>query len=418
MLRRLKSAYTLLEMMISLGIVFCAAAFLFSLYAFGARSRLSTDNYTTAVFLAQAKMDELHNIGVDKLAAVQQGQFAKPHDNFTWQAELTSFNRDFCLITLRVWCKQYPHCTLRRLGSQSNSASVAAHCYDSEVTTNGAASSACFSLRSYWNNALLGQSVGKLGKNWRTSIHWGYPGSGLVWLVDNSAHQIARLTFNRGGQNLTADKFAFPMPQQGYTPHLTGLAGDCMGSFVFCADSANRALWVLDDSQQSGHPVWQKDCFVSKKTPLSAITGITCTQYGDQVWLCEGSRRSLRQFFWGHKPAAAKEAAGSCGYWGDRIDIPYAGAGQLHDVAVNAWGSVLYTVDNQFVYVLIYDNGSGAGRWQKIELPLVLRQAGPKALWVDPGNSRLYVNTEKGKLWAACPKLDGTLTQNSFAQLR
>lgn len=49
-------AYTLLELMMGIFLVFCAAGYLLGTYAFGARASLSTDRFTAAVNLGQAKM--------------------------------------------------------------------------------------------------------------------------------------------------------------------------------------------------------------------------------------------------------------------------------------------------------------------------------------------------------------------------
>ena len=46
-----------------------------------------------------------------------------------------------------------------------------------------------------------------------------------------------------------------------------------------------------------------------------------------------------------------------------------------------------------------------------------LRKAQPRALWIDPGNSRLYINTLAGGQWAAAPSIDGTLKSSSFSRI-
>lgn len=417
MRRKVLFAYTLLELMMGIFLVFCAAGYLLGTYAFGSKASLSTDRFTTAINLGQAKMEELQSRPPSSLLSLQKGTFPIPHQDYYWTAQTSNFSDDFILLTVRTGQKNAPLCTLRRLLNNGEQASIDAHLYDSEVVFTDNNLKSPFSMASFWQPAGAAQKISGLPSDWHTGAICGHPGQGLVWLSHNRRPQLAQLTFNDKSKNDACKIINIPKPSRGYEVNIVDIATDKMGNFLFCADSANRALWVLDDSNGKGTYSWKNgQCLISQKKPINDLCGVDCEQYGSSVWLCEGRPRRLRQFFWGNLPQAAKEKLHSYAAWGDTFEVPFSGIGNLHSVAVNSWGSVIYTMDNCFIYTLIFQENDGKGRWLKTAMPERLRQERPRALWIDPGNSRLYINTLAGKKWVAIPSIDGILKAGCFSQ--
>ena len=413
-------AYTLLELMMGIFLVFCAAGYLLGTYAFGARASLSTDRFTAAVNLGQAKMEELQNCPSAHLLTEQKGKFPYPHQDYYWHIKVSAFSKDFSLLTVRTGQNGAPLCTLRRLINTASYTSIDAHIYDSETIFTDNSSKLPFAKVSFWEPfATTPKTVGA-AVNWPTGAICGHPGLGIVWASHSQQPKIMQMLFNAEGKNIACKTIEVPANNQGYRAHIIDLAADKMGNFLFCADSANRALWVLDDSGSSGGDYSWKDglCLVSKQKPIQDLRGIACDQYGSTIWLCEGAPRRLRQFYWGKMPKeGVQEKINSFSGWGEIVDVPFSGAGRLQSVAVNSWGSAVYTIDNSFVYTLIFQENGDCGIWQQIPMSEALRKAQPRALWIDPGNSRLYINTLAGGQWAAAPSIDGTLKSSSFSRI-
>ena len=399
-------------------LVFCAAGYLLGTYAFGAKASLNTDRFTVAVNLGQAKMEELQKCSPASLPTEQKGKFARPYQDYYWYAQISPFSQDFSLLTVRTGQNGAPLCTLRRLINTDTLASIDAHTYDSETVFTDKALKLPFAKVSFWEPLATAPKTTGAAVNWSTGAICGHPGQGIVWASHAREPKILQMLFNAEGKNIACNTIEVPTNSQGYKAHIIDVAADKMGNFLFCADSANRALWVLDDSNNSGAYSWKNgQCLISKQKPIQDLRGIACDQYGSTVWLCEVTPRRLRQFYWGTLPKGVQEKINSFSGWGESVVVPFSGAGRLHSVAANIWGSAIYTIDNSFVYTLIFQENSGCGTWQQIPLPESLRKAKPRALWVDPGNSWLYINTLTGGQWAAAPSIDGTLKSSSFSQI-
>lgn len=418
MIKKGLRAYTLLELMMGIFLVFCVAGYLLGTYAFGAKASLSTDRFTTAVNLGQAKMEELQNSPLALLPIEQKGMFSTPYRDYYWTAQISAFSDDFSLLTVRTGQRNAPLCTLRRLINTAASTSIDAHIYDSEAVFTDGCFKSPFAKVSFWDPLAVAQKTFGAASNWSTGAVCGYPGQGIVWLSHSRQSKLLRLTFNAEGKNTACQTIEIPQISQGYRAHIIDIASDKMGCFLFCADSANRALWVLDDSSIDGTYSWKNGlCLTSKQKPIKDVRGIACDQYGSTVWLCEGAPRRLRQFYWGSLPKAVQEKINTLSGWGETLEIPFSGAGALHSVAVNSWGSVIYTMDNSFIYTLLFQENGSKGYWQQITMPEQLCKARPRALWIDPGNSRLYINTLTGGQWVAAPSADGTLKSGCFSQM-
>ncbi len=418
MIRKTLRAYTLLELMMGIFLVFCAAGYLLGTYAFGTKANLSTDRFTAAVNLGQAKMEELQNRPPSSLPAEQKGTFPAPHQEYYWKAQISAFSNDFSLLTVYTGHNKAPLCTLRRLINTEVPISLDAHIYDSEAVFTDSRFKKPFAKVSFWETLATTQPASGVASSWPTGAISGHPGQGIVWLAHQREPQVLQMVFDASGKNIACQAIELPPNQQGYRAHIVDLAADKMGSFLFCADSANRALWVLDDSDASGVYSWKNGlCLTSKQKPIKDLRAVACDQYGSSVWLCEGFSRRLRQFYWGNLPQAVSEKINSFSGWGEIVEVPFSGAGPLHSVAVNSWGSAIYTMDNSFVYALIFQENGSKGTWQQISMPEPLCQAQPRALWIDPGNSRLYINTLLGGQWAATPSPEGLLSSASFSKM-
>ncbi|MGM9992235.1 MAG: hypothetical protein ACI376_05225 [Candidatus Bruticola sp.] len=418
MKRQRQFAYTLIELLMGLFLIFAAASCLFSTYAFGSRANLGTDRFTTAINLGQAKMEELQNRPWASLSARMQGKFSAPYQDYSWSVEVSEFSQDFALLTLYTGHKGAPLCTLRRLLGKDRLASISAHTYASEVAFTDRNFSTPFGKYNLWLPSSCEQELfGNLPKDDIGAV-CGYPAQGIVWLAYLRLPKLCRLIFDSEGKHIGTKNIAIPKLTYEYEANIVDIASDQMGCFVFCADRANQSIWVLDDSQNQAQSSWNNGmCLTSRSNPIQDLRSITCDQYGTSVWICEGSLRRLRQFYWGSLPQKIEEKINNYAAWGSCFKVPFSGAGRLHSVAVNSWGSAVYTIDNKFMYGLIFQECSGAGQWIKAAMPEELCRSGPRALWVDPGSSIIYINTLYGGQWLARPSADGSISPSCFSKI-
>ncbi|MGM9998408.1 MAG: hypothetical protein ACI38Q_03280 [Candidatus Bruticola sp.] len=418
MKRQGQFAYTLIELMVGLFLIFSAASCLFSTYAFGTKANLGTDRFTTAINLGQAKMEELQSRPYTSLPDRQQGKFAQPYQNYSWSADLSDFSEDFALLTLYTGYNGAPLCTLRRLLAKDCPSSISAHIYDSEASFTDRTFSSPFGKYNFWLTRSVEQKlVGSFPKG-EMGAMCGYPAQGIVWLAYLRQPKLCRLIFDGDGNHIGTKLVNVPKLTYGYEADIVDMAADQMGCFVFCADRANQSVWVLDDSQNQGQVSWSNGrCLTSRLNPLKDLRSIACDQYGTSAWICEGQPRRLRQFYWGSLPKSFEEKINNYAAWGSCFEVPFSGSGRLHSVAVNSWGSAVYTIDNNFLYGLLFQECSGLGQWSKTPMPSELCRSAPRALWVDPGSSIIYINTLYGGQWAAKPLTDGSLSPSCFSKL-
>lgn len=404
-------AYSLLELLIALFLVFGASLYLFSLYAFGAQATSDTQALTIATFLAQAKMEEIQDQPWSPNSRDREGNFEAPYALYRWQLEVEDFNGHLQLLKLRVWLQgSFINCRLWRLGGAHTGLDVEAQEYDSQQVWTLASGDDPFWQRNSWLEALL-RPRPHLPATWRSGQAAGHPGQGLLGLSHAWEPKVAKLTFDGEGEPLGARVWELPAPQPGYPPYWRGLASDKMGYRVWGADGANRALWSWGASQpMPTSPQVGRDLFISQRLPLGDLRGIASDQFGSTLWLCEGRERRLRPFYWGAPLRGVEdlEEAGAGAYWGEPLRPPFAGVGVLQGVACNSWGSVLYTLDNAYLYLYLFSD-SAAGSWQRVKLPPALQRERPRALWTDPGHSRLYLYTLAGGLWQWTPDNRGRL---------
>ncbi|MBQ7528820.1 hypothetical protein IJT10_02810 [bacterium] len=396
MLKR-KYGYSLLELLIAVTVLFIASFYLFSLYAYGCKAAKNTRTANTSVFLAQEKLEEIRPFANDLYTKSVSGEFAEPYEGYKWKAEIKPFLDTFGLLQVSVWKKNSPPCRLRVLCANPSCGSVSSHVYDSEVVYTVPQDKIAFKCNSYWENSNQTFNNPKSLGAWKTTSLVGHPGRGLVWLADGEQAKVARCVYV-DNKLTNCDVFVAPNTTGGQKPYFIDIAGDIMGNYLFVADSANQGIWILDDSQAKTQWVGNKylPCY---EDPLDGISGLACDQYGENVWVCEGAKRSLRLF--------------SGGRWLTKLEVPYSGNSLLKGIAVNPWGSAIYTFDSSCLYILIY---SDLPRWQKVSLPLELIEQDPQGICCDPYNSRLYMNTAKGKPWLIVPQSDGRVFKEYFKQ--
>lgn len=394
-----KHGYSLLELLIAISLLFIASFYLFSLYAYGCKAAKNSRTANTSVFLAQEKLEEIRPFANDLYSQSANGEFAKPYEGYKWKAEIKPFLDTLGLLQVSVWNKNSPPCHLRVLCAKPGYGSISSDLHDNEVIYTVPKNKMCFNRYSYWKEA--SQQFPSLTKldNWKTSSIAGHPERGLVWMADGEQAKIARCVYV-DSELRKYDIFEPPHKADEQKPYFVDIAGDIMGNFLFVADSANRVLWILDDSDPKDTKAqWLGGkCWPCYEDPLGDISGVACDQYGESVWVCEGAKRSLRLFCGGK--------------WITKMVVPYSGSSPLKGIAVNPWGSAIYTYDSSYLYTLIY---SDAPYWRKVELPYELMARDPQGICCDPYNSRLYMNTSEGHPWLITPQNDGSIFKENFS---
>lgn len=418
-------AYTILELLVSMTIIFGTCGCLFGMIAMGTSAVRGTKNTSVSSALAQSKMEELQVMPLASISAQKNGRFPAPHSAFLWDSDISEFSIDFKLLTVRAWTPGSPYAVINRLLPSPPLSSIDSHIYDGEAAAGASDSKFSFTrfsgdpriIRNYAVRGLNGDS------EWKTGALCGFPGQGLVWTAHAALPRIGRCIFDESGECVQTDIFEVPVPSKGYPPLIKALASDRMGNFVFCADAANRALWVLNDTAAGGRPSWNDGyCLVCDSNPLGDLAGAACDKYGCIVWLCEGSQRRLRNFYWGSSPYSGAEAAGTYGYWGDVYNVPFKDGSDLRGVAVSGAGTAVYTMDASSLYGLLYIENSVRGLiltdWFRTTLPEELKDARPADLWVDENGSRLNFIAASSELWSASIDKDGRVSASSFSRMR
>ena len=404
--RRGMSAHTLLELLISMLILYLACAYLMSLFSSGWRFGLRSREYSATTFLARNKMEYLSCQSADMLENGGSGRFTGAYSGYSWNASVSDYNGDLKLLTLEVVSPLRTKTTLYRLLRERAFLGVACDEFSDQVIWSTPDNSRVSFSQSSAVSSPQSLSLTLPGIDpCHIGALSGVPGRGIVWSACANRPVIGYFVFNAANKLKTRRLLRAQPPAGLSSPHFTGIAGDRWGNALFCADAANGAVWIAQDSAAGDSLQWSSDSPLRPaKLPLQKPMGVALDENASILWIAESTVRAVRPLYLSPKAkpgGSGAEAVPGRGGWGPRF-APPQGHETFRGLAVNAWGSVLFAVDDQHLNVLTYKtdaDGSLSGEWKTYSLPVALRTAMPSGAACDPYKNVVYINTCRGELW-------------------
>lgn len=409
---RCKCGFTLLEILVSIGILYAICAYLLSLFASGWRFSERNREHTVAVYLARNKMENLSCAPVELLGKSSGGYCPEPYGDYAWKASVSDFKGELRLLTLEIISPCRARAVLKRLLRGRSFLGVSCDSYSDQLLWAGPESSAVTVNQSLGNtkrkiNLASNGITGYIG-----SI-CGVPGRGVVWSCYIDKPVISYHSFDDNGA-LSGSRILKASESKGLSPPLfTGIAGDCWGNLLYCADVVNGGIWIAEDGLSDKKLRWKSSPLFPSKLPLEEPMGLALDEQSSILWIAEGKCSAVRPL--SLRPSVrlsgeyAEQLPDGC-WWGTRYKVPN-GTGTLNGIAVNAWSSIVYTVDSSYLHLMAYSQSSAgtiSSSWQKYPLPARLCELSPSGLACDPYRNVVYINTRKGQLWQC--SLSGTVT--------
>lgn len=406
--RRRIVAYTLLELLVSMLILYMACSYLMSLFSSGRRFGLRNREYSTTVFLARNKMEYLCCMPADKLENISSGHFTGDYSGYSWRVSLSGFSGNLKLLTLEVESPLRTKTTLRRLVRGRAFMGVACDSFSDQVIWSVPKSASVNFMQSSGSASLQSLSLVLPGISpCYTGALSGIPGRGAVWAACANRPAIGYYTFSSANKLKARYVLKAPAAGERSAPVFAGIAGDSWGNRLYCADVNNGAIWIAQDGLTKNALQWSAESPLRpKKVPLEKPMGLALDEHASILWIAESAARAIRPLYLnsGIKPSGSgTEAAAGVGWWGNRLALPQ-GTEALQGLAVNSWGSSLFAVDDHHLLILTYKMnaaGSLTSAWSVYSLPSALRSAMPSGLACDPFKNVLYINTSRGELWMA-----------------
>lgn len=399
-----RRGFSLLEVLVAMGVMYIVCAYLLGLFASGYRCQAGNREYTATLFLARSKMERLCCMPVECLASVKSGYCEAPYGKYSWKATVSKFDECLNLLTVEVKSPRGSRSTLQCL--RRNHAFQGVDCDEfSDQVAWSAPNSKALSLwqssaaPTRWQVA-LNTSVAKLATLGGIS---GVPGLGVVWATATDKGQIGYYVFDSRNRLSKSRSLTATAPTNGNTPIFTGISADCWANNLYCADIANAAIWIAQDS--NGKLRWSANSPLRpQKMPLSDPMGLALDESASVLWIAEAGAHALRPLFLSTAvtpTGTGVEKISGLGWWGARLS-PSSGSGEMNGVAVNPWSSAVYAVDSSHLHRLIY-SCSAAGKltaqWYSCALPEELQQQFPSGMCCDAYNDVLFINTKRGQLW-------------------
>ena len=406
--RKMRFAYTLLELLVSMLVLYIACSYLMSLFSSGWRFSLRNREYSMTTFLARNKMEYLSCMPADKLTGGSSGLFSEPYGGYSWRAELSDYNGELKLLTLEVVSPLRTRTKLYRLLRGRAFLGVACDEYSDQVIWSSPRSCEANFRQNSASNDIRQISLDLTGGNpCHIGAVCGVPGRGAMWASCVNRAAVGYYVFN-GANDLTT-RFVLEAPSLSgmQPPVFTGIAGDRWGNKLFCADSANGAVWIAEDGVSKNALRWSAESPLRPAAvPLQKPMGVALDEHASILWIAESTARAIRPLYLNTdiKPSGkGVEAIPGVGWWGARISLP-EGTDSVQGLAVNVWSSSLYAVDDNHLYVLLYKmspSDSLTYEWAVYSLPVSLRRALPSGLACDPYKNIVYINTSRGNFWQA-----------------
>lgn len=391
-MRRPRGA-SILEILLAILILFLATLYLLSMFASGQGFTVRGREYSATTFLAQNRMEELLAAPADVLAA-GSGKFTPPHEDYAYEVRISDYEGDLKLVEVVVTSPRGARSRLQTLRRVETFFGIACDPAANRLVY-AAPGQAQLQLLQDGGSATAGPAL----PEGQPGAVAGHPGLGLLWGVDQSVGRVTYLPTDRPAATLEP-----PSALGQERPRFAGAASDAWGNRLFLADRANRGLWILHDSAPLGGRGWNSRSPLAPEEPaLGTPSGVGTDAAGSVVWVADTEAQCLRMLrLTAPADPSGYEAEPGVGWWSRTQFRPPDGLQAPQGVAVNPWGSTVFTVDSKNLARLDFVPRVGGGYdalWTLTALPQALQDARPSGVCFDPFRNVVYLNTRTGQVW-------------------
>lgn len=391
-MRRPRGA-SILEILLAILILFLATLYLLSMFASGQGFTVRGREYSATTFLAQNRMEELLAAPADVLAPAT-GRFTSPHEDYAYEVRISDYEGDLKLVEVIVTSPRGARSRLQTLRRVDTFFGIA--CDPAANTLVYAApGQAQLQLLREGASATAGPAL----PQGQPGAVAGHPDTGFLWGVDQNQGRVTYLPTDANAATLEP-----PSALGQERPRFAGAATDAWGNRLFLADRANRGLWILNDSAPLGGRGWDPRSPVAPEDPaLGTPSGVGADAAGSVVWVADTEGQCLRMLRLSAPiDPTGYEAEPGVGWWSRTQFRPPDGLQAPQGVAVNPWGSTVFTVDGKNLARLDFAPKPAGGydaAWTLTPLPQALQDARPSGVCFDPYRNVVYLNTRTGQVW-------------------
>ena len=413
-MRRQVSGLTLAELIIAFVLVLLLLLYTISSFVASHRYIVRGKEYSTALFLAQTRMEILHVTPISDVKPIEPGvaHFDPPFENYFYDVSLQDWEGDLKQLDVKVTSPRGAVARIKTLRQDQSFQGVV-----TDPATNRVIFSVPGSTQLHVYDDVPGygsrgtQSTLPKSLNGDIGSLAGDPGWNLLWAVnatDNSIVPYREQEPNPWGTPLSIPK----VTEELASPRIADIAMDLMGNIVFIADWSNRGLWVHIDgvpgvANGARTGFYMDGLHAPVQPPLGIPSGVSTDPTGSLVMVADAENQCLRKLFVnlsnpseippGHQ-AEDLEYAEGLGYWLKTPLRHEKGMGAPQGVVLNSSGWAVYTIDRAYLYRMVEET-PGVYEWDRWELPTALADGGPSGLAYDEYDNVIYVTTKNGALW-------------------
>ncbi|MBQ7567793.1 hypothetical protein IJT17_03210 [bacterium] len=402
-------AFSLLELLVSMLVLYIISAYIISLFSSGSRFGGRTREYSVSTFLARNQMERLSCSPLERLARQSSGKCEHPYEDYVWNASVSDFSGELKLLKLEVVSPMKARSSLLRLMRERSFFGVSCDEYGDQVIWSRPGQSAAGFVQSSAPSSsakTVSLSMPEVDDCYIGAVS-GVPGRGAAWAACTNRATVGFYGFDDKHRVIKRIKLNASTHSGFSSPLFTGIAADSWGNRVYCADVVNGAIWMAAEPADKNHLEWAGGSpWRPSAVPLCEPMGLALDENASILWIAEGPVRALRPLHLNADTApygqGAERLAG-VGWWGGRCS-PKLGSGAFSGVAVNAWSSLVYAADSGYLHVLTYSVDGAlslSSAWKSYRLPTDLCSALPSGLACDPYRNLVYINTRQGILWRA-----------------
>ena len=403
-----KAGLTLTELLISFVLVLLLLLYTISSFVSSHRYLVRGKEYSTALFLAQSKMEILHATPISDVQPVQ-GRFAAPFEGYLYDVELKEWEGDLKQLDVNVTSPRGAVARIKTLRQLQSFQGIVADPATNRLvyTTPGSPKLHYLDDKADMTGSNLGSGTLPNALTGEPGGLAGDPGWNFLWAVNTTDSTM--VPYREEDASSWGTPVTFPSVGQGLaSPRFAGMAMDKMGNIVYLADWSNRGLWLHIDGIP-GIPVglFQGQLHAPVQPPLGIPSGVATDDTGSVVVVADTENQCLRKLFVNLSDptqlppgysSEELEQAPSVGYWlKERLRHP-KGMGAPQGVALNASGWALYAVDRAYLYRMIEEE-PGSHEWKRWPLPEEAAAGGPSGLAYDEFDNVLYLLTRSGEVW-------------------
>lgn len=397
-------AFSLLETVVSVQILFIVALFCMTMFGQGQRHDLRAREFSLCTMLVNQKAQELSTLPPvelrQRLASPLVGNFSGSFAEYRFQASLSDYETGLSLLEVEsrspLGCRS--RCTLL-VPSETSGRGIALDPGTSRIYFVGGPAGGPSNnfLSSFWDVGgplTTTDTPAEPGGNALSGVA-GTPGYGFLWgLTPEGGPVVLEETTPLTWQAPEATPTSAPLP-----PRWHSVACDASCARAMFSDLNNRCIWLFDCDSNAA-PFWIDSPCRPVSHPLGSPGALTTDPFGTLVWVADREHNCLRKFLFGPtippgypNPGLNLEAWPASGpvrgYWDRRsFRPPNDFLGTPEGIAVTAGGSHVLVVDRGTLWA--FEETSSASTW--VRLVDVGSAGRPAGLAIDPSGTCAYIN--------------------------